>query len=656
MPQRSIGNAYLAHEGVALFEFRGGGIVIPRPPIPAWCKSLWVVKRGKSLRLAEKSPFLENFLVEAKEFWRSKATGAADSGNWIERDIAGNEVPLQAFALRLDGRRVLLIRNLSGSFAQQQQLFQTARDSLLEHERLIREVQKKEILLHCIIHDLSQPLTAMRGCFDLLLDKNLSPEVAKILLTGTRESRRQEQMIRGVLEAFSADLQSQETGGRSVALSADLVSCARHALEQFAPAFAERGVHLALAPPGGSAQDWSVAGDAARIDRIFGNLLENSLRYSPRGSSVTIGVENDGAALLAFVDDEGPGLPPDSSLEQIFALFGKGGDRPGKAGLGLYFCKMTVERWGGSIGAENRRDRGSRFWFRLPRSAEQPREPDVAASALIPAPAPTGAAVVTPVPEKSLRIVVAEDNETLCELAIEILRTRGHWPTPASDGRAALAAFDAVHPDVILLDQEMPQMSGAEVARAIREREEISGAARTVLIGVSGNASTEDRRLALESGMDAFLAKPFDRIALLRAVEAPLSAPLETTESVGAGPSPAGSLRHQLERVTGGNKKLMRTIAATFLSDLPGKLCAIQRALAAHDFEELAAAAHSLKGALGIFAPGGKLFAKAKNLEAMGRGCQMEGAAEQFMALSDDLARLARELHSLFPDCMAKER
>ena len=68
------------------------------------------------------------------------------------------------------------------------------------------------------------------------------------------------------------------------------------------------------------------------------------------------------------MDDEGPGLPQDATAERLFALFAKGKDeRSGKAGLGLYFCKITVERWGGAIGCENRPSLGARFWFRLPR-------------------------------------------------------------------------------------------------------------------------------------------------------------------------------------------------------------------------------------------------------------------------------------------------
>lgn len=113
-------------------------------------------------------------------------------------------------------------------------------------------------------------------------------------------------------------------------------------------------------------------GEESRLLRIFGNIVENALRHTPVGATVTLGVTADNSFVTGFVDDEGPGLPEDATAVRLFALFAKGkGERAGKAGLGLYFCKMTVERWGGTIGCENRSTVGARFWFRLPRADEQ---------------------------------------------------------------------------------------------------------------------------------------------------------------------------------------------------------------------------------------------------------------------------------------------
>ena len=190
MPSHSLFESFLADQGYALFESLGDGDFSVAGDCPAWCRDAFVVQSGERVRLAENSPFLENFLVDAEEFWNTKSEGSASSGNWIEHGKNGRDIPLEAFALSLEGKRILILRNMSASFAEQQQWFQTARDSLLAHEQLLTEIQKKEILLHCIIHDLSQPLSAMTGCFNLLSLEHLPQGIKKLVEMGQRESQR----------------------------------------------------------------------------------------------------------------------------------------------------------------------------------------------------------------------------------------------------------------------------------------------------------------------------------------------------------------------------------------------------------------------------------------------------------------------------------
>ena len=346
MSAHSIFESLLAGEGCALFEYLGDGDFRLLGEWPDWCANIWGAppNSDQPIGLAGKSTFLENFLVDAEEFWRTRSPGSANSGNWIERGADGREIPLEASARSLDGKRNLLLQNLSETFGQQQQWFQTARNSLLEHEKLLREIQKKEILLHCIVHDLTQPLSAMNGVFNLLNRENLPTTMRKYVKAGERESQRQELMIRGILEAFSSDLAAQQSRETSATEAPDLLACAKQAIEEFSPAFRERQIGLSLGAHVGGSRGWRVVGDSSRIDRIFGNLLENAMRYAPKASTVTIGLENHDSFVFAFVDDEGPGLPPDQRPDQLFALISKGKDHAGKAGLGLYFCKITVER------------------------------------------------------------------------------------------------------------------------------------------------------------------------------------------------------------------------------------------------------------------------------------------------------------------------
>jgi signal transduction histidine kinase len=105
--------------------------------------------------------------------------------------------------------------------------------------------------------------------------------------------------------------------------------------------------------------------DDTSLERMLLNLTENALRHTPSGGSVVLGAEADDGGVRFTVDDQGPGIPEDA-VDRLFEKFGQGTTGQGTAGLGLYFCRITAERWRGEIGHVNRPEGGSRFWFRLP--------------------------------------------------------------------------------------------------------------------------------------------------------------------------------------------------------------------------------------------------------------------------------------------------
>ena len=680
MAVNSLFDSFLADQGYALFEYIENGVFRPVGDYPNWCEKLWkgAVARDNCIHLAEASPLLDNFLVDAEAFWNSCREGSANSPVWIERDSAGHEVPLEAAALHLAGKNILLLRNLSKTYADRQKLYQTARDSLLEHDRLLREIQKKEILLHCIIHDLSQPLTAMRGCFSLMSLENLSADLRRMVETGQRESNRQEQMIRGILQAFSADLAGQQTSTDSAPSAVDIAACVQRTIQEFSPAFAGKKIKLQIDPAVDLARDWVVAGDDSRLDRVFGNLLENALRYSPPNTTVTIGLEEKGKQVLAFVDDQGPGLPKDQSPDQMFALFAKGKDKPGKAGLGLYFCKITVERWGGTIGAETRTKGGTRFWFRLPRAAKTSRDDlnkkTQRGQDTPSAPQKGSTAVTRPrldKPARSLRVLVAEDTDENRELVTELLKKRGHSVVALSDGRQALDELEKNQYDIVLMDEQMPRMNGLEATRAIRQKEKSTGKHQLV-VALTGNVTEEDKQQRVEAGMDGFVPKPFEMHALFDTLEflaagtqvipaspmppPPLAAKEERPREEATraqSPTPIEDVGTHLLRTTGGNEKLVKSLTKSFLADAPKRLAAIRAALVAKNAAKLDTAAHALKGSVAIFGAQSAVTA-AKNLEAMGRSRNLSGADAQFRLLEAAMQQLQTELTKIAPQSKTK--
>jgi len=655
---------FLREQGYALFEpVSDGRFALVSEP-PQWFRKIWGSKaaKGKPLNIGDASPYLENFLPAAQEFWNSHTEEVCASGTWVERTASREEIPLEAVALRVNGQPVLSLHSPKDEFRQTTRYLQTARESKLAHERLLREIQKKEILLHCIVHDLSQPLAAMRGCFECLTLESTTPKAKQFVAIGKQQTVRQETLIREIVQAFAEDLKTTMSSPDSRAGSPDLLACVRDTAAAFSPMFESKAAAIRLSPQIDAAADWKVAAEESRLRRILSNLVENSLRYTPRNSTVTIGLDGDRRFVRAFVDDEGPGLPIESSPGRMFALFSKGKDSGGKAGLGLYFCKMTVDRWGGSIGCESLPERGARFWFRLPRAeatallGPQAGSSEAANSVAglslqgsietssekqgqqtLPAQAP----ILSEKPTSALRILLAEDQEDLRQLTAHLLSKQGHVVVAVPDGHKALQALNKQRFDVVLLDEEMPEMTGVEVARRIREREKSAGG-HQVILALTGNTTERDQQRLIGAGVDSLLGKPFHLTDLLRKLGDLNLLPAAESKRQPAAPLTLAEEPDLLARV-GGDAKLLRSMTKTFLRDSKRKLSEMKHALSRKNGIALAAAAHALKGSASIFGSD-RATRCAQQLQEMGRKEKLAQALPVLKELEAEIALLREKL------------
>jgi signal transduction histidine kinase len=271
-----------------------------------------------------------------------------------------------------------ILLDASETEQRQREMQQRGNELSLRYQELVKETQKKEILLHCIVHDLAGPLMGIRGGFELLATEKLSDEGRQLLELGQRQATRQEALIRDILQAFAAEVEQSQSFSSDFESAPDARSTAREAIKLLKPAFDLNHVSLELDVDSSPQSNWKVIGESSRLERVFSNLIENALRHSPAASTVVVRLIDEGEQVLAAIDDQGPGVPPEAAgtLFQKFAQAkGKGKGKAGKIGLGLYFCRITVERWGGTIGHEPGPKGGSRFWFRLPRPAKTPSQP-----------------------------------------------------------------------------------------------------------------------------------------------------------------------------------------------------------------------------------------------------------------------------------------
>lgn len=356
----------------------------PRGVPPAWCNALApkVVRPDEPLAVTDVFPFFELFLPEAEELWEGDRPRRLDSAGFTHILSNGAELHLVGTALRVDGAALLLVTLNEHLFQEERALLQRARELRFAHDALGREMEQKEVLAHCVVHDLRNPLGAILVALSALEKRPLEPADAKLVSVAEKAARRQDELIRDVLATFSAE---HGVGSAKQAPWSDIGSVVTQIVGVLEPTARARGVTIetmlaatirpstARRSPGalviGKAEGTvEVAADELRLFRVIGNLIENALRYSPAGGTVCVRVDGEEHAILVRVEDQGSGVPP-SLVPHLFKKFARAGDGTPGTGLGLYFCRITIESWGGSIGYEPRDGGGSIFWFRLPKRA-----------------------------------------------------------------------------------------------------------------------------------------------------------------------------------------------------------------------------------------------------------------------------------------------
>jgi CheY-like chemotaxis protein len=247
------------------------------------------------------------------------------------------------------------------------------------------------------------------------------------------------------------------------------------------------------------------------------------------------------------------------------------------------------------------------------------------------------------VKQRTLRILLAEDNLVNQRLAVGLLEKRGHVVAIAINGKEALAALERESFDLMFMDVQMPEMGGFEATARIRAGEKQTGQ-HLPIIAMTAHAMKGDRERCLAAGMDGYVSKPIQSADLFRAIDealamcgqrAPKSAP----------PMPVFDRDASLARA-GGDPELLQEIAAIFVAESPNWLRHIQAAIAEQDAARLERAAHTLRGSVSNFsAPA--VVAALEQLESMGRTGVLTDAAAMFETLTAALEQLKTALGKL---------
>ncbi len=376
-----------------------------------------------------------------------------------------------------------------------------------EH-RLHYEAQLKDEFLATLAHELRNPLAPLRNVAAILRLEPLSDTARHA--TGVME-RQISQLVRLIDDLMDV---SRITRGQLTLRKerVDLRSIVESAVETAQPQLTSAGVALTVEIPH---EPMLLDADATRISQVVLNLLTNAAKFTPSGGSVFVSARRLGDRVSLVVRDTGVGIAPDDQ-EKVFGMFVQLNRDMRRSqtglGIGLTLVKQMTELHGGNVTVWSAGPgQGSEFTVTLPLAVTAEVERDQ----------PKGA----PAEPSRLRILIADDSQDGADSLSFLLKAAGHDVVTAYDGRTAIALAEQHRPDVVLLDIGMPEVSGYDVARAIR-REAWGRSMR--LVALTGWGQAEHRRRSLEAGFDEHLVKPVELDLLENVLQLGTASPISS--------------------------------------------------------------------------------------------------------------------------------
>jgi len=367
---------------------------------------------------------------------------------------------------------------------------------------------KSEFLAN-MSHEIRTPLNGVLGMLQLMGATELEATQQKYLRIAMESSRRLTQLLSDIL-----DLSRIEADKMVIQPSAfNLAELKDSVLEVFSLSAAEKSLELAFTLD--ERLPAQLVGDVARLRQILFNLLGNAIKFTEAGyvrvhAQLLPFSRNDTTRILFTVSDTGIGIS-DDLLKIIFEPFvqaeGSYTRRFQGAGLGLSIVRRLVRMMDGELAVDNTHGEGATIYLSLPfqRHDEAPAQQRQ---------------IERPAVPRSLRVLLAEDDEGSIHAGQRMLEKFGHTVTTAVDGYQALQLLAERDFDLVLMDVQMPVMDGVEAVRAIRTSPAFRDKAGIPVIAMTAYAMAGDREKFLAAGMDGYVSKPVDMTALKDAIAA----------------------------------------------------------------------------------------------------------------------------------------
>jgi PAS domain S-box-containing protein len=369
----------------------------------------------------------------------------------------------------------------------------------------------KSAFLSSMSHELRSPLNAILGFAQLMESDSPPPtpaqkeSIAQILRAGWHLLK----LIDEILDLAKVEAKQVPLSWEPVSLTEVMLECQG----MIEPQAQQRGIHMTYAQ---SDIPYYVLADRTRVKQVLINLLSNAIKYNREQGIVEVKcTESTPERIRVSVKDTGAGLNPEH-LAQLFQAFNRLGQEAGGeegTGIGLVVAKQLVELMGGVIGAESTVGVGSVFWFELNSVAEPHLSLEEDEGAVFPQPhVPHG--------ERLHTLLYVEDNPANLKLVEQIIaRHPDIRLLTAVNGKSGIEIARMSQPEVILMDINLPDISGYEALKILRSD---PATTHIPIIAISANAMPLDIERSLKAGFFRYLTKPIKVSEFMEALDVAL--------------------------------------------------------------------------------------------------------------------------------------